>query len=548
MTKTAKIDKFKIAFLKPKAPDKESVRIKTDLEKQIKNVKKLGKTSVAQVLTYGANDLRKKDPKYMSDLLGYKIIKHWDEPEELKLWAANFGNPQEVADVISALLKSKKSPQMALECWRMLGDDYRISSICFEIAPDLLVNEAVDMIGQNKIPTVTGEKFKAAVAAKTFRKLGPDKVPDVYKRTLTVDDAEDLADTDPVGFAKTFLTGVDPKNVTTLLRSPNVREALRKIKTDDDKPENKHKKKGKTEYDKLCENAPLLRYMDSVGERLAKLPKDLPPARLTGVIFEELLSKDNVLGMTYYTNSLTSVDELLGSSREKQIKKIDDKKELMKSKLKEGEVDPNLESHPDVPGAQCDELVSLLTALTAGMLGLDDAQIKQVCHHHIYKGMVLTKDMSTFPGGLLPKTFGGNVYGDGPSRTGQVLFTGGADDGVANAHTILKVGDMQYDAVLGTSGKDVTDSVADEFEPWDKTGYVSQKDGTPIYVSKSKRGTGMWVVNEPGLTAATNKHGFGTGYRVTANLATYAVPTGTWVAKPTKDDKTSETESESEEK
>ena len=103
------------------------------------------------------------------------------------------------------------------------------------------------------------------------------------------------------------------------------------------------------------------------------------------------------------------------------------------------------------------------------------------------------------------------------------MFTGITLVADPNAHTYLDVGGMKYDAVLGTKGKEVDDSIADEFGPWVKTTWVLKSNQDEfVWVSKSKK-TANWVIKEPGLKVAANKNGFGTAYRLTTKPENYVV-------------------------
>jgi hypothetical protein len=258
---------------------------------------------------------------------------------------------------------------------------------------------------------------------------------------------------------------------------------------------------------------PMLALFDKVNKVMAKLDvdeKDKPKAAVA-TLFEQLLAKDSPLKATYYTNNHTRpVDILVADSKKAQAnvtKKLNDAPKEDKDVM------------PEEPAAQCDELVSLLKSMTEAVLGPgSDVEVK----HIVIPSMVLTVPLSGLPGGMLKKTFEGNVYDDSKTRTGQVLFTGITDGSDPNAHTYLEVGGMKYDAVLGTKGKEVDDSIADEFGPWDKTTWVlKDKKEEAVWVSKSKR-TANYAIKEPGLDAPANKNGFKTAYRLTKKPEKYA--------------------------
>lgn len=174
---------------------------------------------------------------------------------------------------------------------------------------------------------------------------------------------------------------------------------------------------------------------------------------------------------------------------------------------------------PDQPAMQCDELVTVLKSTMEAALGPNSGV---ECKHIVIKSMVLTQPINTLPGGLLKNTFGGNVYNDSNSLTKQVMFSGNDFGATPDAHTYLDVGGMLYDAVLGTRGKAVTDAVADEFGNWEKDKWVTKDDAkTPVWVASSKKGTGFFVIKQPGLKAAANSNGFSTAYRLTKDVSKY---------------------------
>jgi hypothetical protein len=512
MSKTAKIRKFKIAFMKPKQTDKAAVKIKTDIEKSVKSMKE-------QVTGDGENELRdlvkqlsEKDKKYMDELIQYKITKHWDDPEELKFWMKYCSTPDLNETIVKGMLSDKPKPDLVAQCWRRMMHQPEIADLCYKLFPAEIEEEAVKVLAEGKNIVVPKDR-ETDLVRRVFEEGNGDKLGGYYKTCVNPDDVEEMATKNPGGFIKAFVKGQKVDVKMKFLGDPKVLAALQN---------------GGKEWTELAKTTPLLPFLDKAKSRV----RDDAPNKKAGVInalFAEVLAPDGVLGLTYYTNSLTPVPNMLASTREDQIKEVKARKEGIKKsieaekelKKKKGDTTPvdtdQLDRHPDGPGTQCDVLVSLMTTLVGATLGPDEP-----CKHIVFKGMVLTDKMSKFPGGLLSSSFGGNVFDDSNSLTGQVLFTGGADDGVSNAHTILEVNGMQYDAVLGTSGPDLSHTVVDEFPAWDKTGYVTL-DNKPIRVSKSTK-SDYWIINEPGLKAAPNKHGFGSAYRMTNNPGKYIKP------------------------
>jgi len=509
MSKTAKIKKFKVAFLKPKQTNKKMVKIKTDIEKAVKTLKKGHDDDVEKKLVELSQVLSDQDEDYMKELIQYKLVKHWDEPEELKFWMSKCSTPETNVEIVEKMLSDKPNKDMVVDCWNRMRGQHEIADLCYALFPAAVEDEMVKVMltGANAhMP----KGLESKLARRVFEEGNGDKLNSFFKSNLAPDDVEAMAKKKPDDFIKVFVKGQTVDTKMRFLGDPKIRQAL---------------EAGGTEWTELAKTTPLLPFLDKAKKR--ELPAPNKEAAVINSLFAEVLAPDGVLGLTYYTNSLTPVPNMLASKREDQVKAVTDRKEGIKesiklekeTKKKKGDTSEvgtdQLDAHPDGPGTQCDVLVSLMTTLIGSTLGPG-----VTCKHKVFKGMVLTDKMSKFPGGLLSSTFGGNVFDDSDTLTGQVLFTGGADDGVSNAHTILEVNGMQYDAVLGTSGKDLSHTVVDEYPAWDKTGYLSVADKKPIRVSKSTK-TAYWIINEPGLKAAANKHGFGTAYRMTNNPMKY---------------------------
>ncbi|MBL9083243.1 MAG: hypothetical protein JNK76_15625 [Planctomycetales bacterium] len=518
MSKTAKIKKFKYAFLKPKQTRKDLVKTKTDIEKAIKSLKKGSDDDVEKKLKQAVDDLTYIDEDYMKELIQYKLVKHWDEPEELKFWMTKCSKPETNVEVVKKILSDKPNKDMVVDCWKKMRGQHEIADLCYDLFPDEVEEEIVKVMLEGKNAHMPKDR-ESKLARRIFEEGNGDKLNSYYKSGLAPEDLQAMAKKKPSEFIKTFVQGQSVDAKTKILSDPKLRESL---------------KAGGPEWTELAKTTPLLPFLEKA--KLRERPAPNKEASVIDSLFAEVLAPDGTLGLTYYTNSLTPVPNMLASTKDDQVKAVKERKEgIAKAiesekelKKKKGDTTPvdtdQLDRHPDGPGTQCDVLVSLMTTLIGSTLGPD---VK--CKHKVFKGMVLTDKMSKFPGGLLSSSFGGNVFDDSDTLTGQVLFTGGADDGVSNAHTILEVNGMQYDAVLGTSGKDLSHTVVDEYPAWDKTNYLSL-DGKPIRVSKSTK-TAYWIINEPGLKAAPNKHGFGTAYRMTDKPEKYikakdSIPTG----------------------
>jgi hypothetical protein len=508
MTKEAKIKKFKFAFLKPAAPNKELVKLKTKMEKEMKAASKKGLGSAqreaAENIQKMLKEIHEKDPKYYQQLLSYKMTKHWGEPREFTVWAEKAVQEDDVVKFLDDMMGDNPSDDMVAECFFHVPKIVPMIKKCWDKAPDRIVQLGVAYVEKNKSRHACDlAPFQSKVALELFKKGKRDESVAGLGSFIQSEDAREMAKLDPAGYTKLFLEGASPTAKMSLLKDPEVRAAI---------------SRDKATWKKLSESAPVLSFFDTVQAKIESkdpAPDDLA-AEMAEAVFDELLTEGNALGMTYYTNTFTPPSLMMASSPE-------DIKKRIAENHKKGDKD----SMPDQPAAQCDELVTVLKYVMEGALGSSSGV---ACKHIVIPGMVLTVPINTLPGGLLKNTFGGNVYDDSTpgTLTKQVLFTGNDFGDAPNAHTYLDVGGVLYDAVLGTKGKAVTDAVAEEFGVWDKTGYESVAyPGTDIYVAKSKS-TGNYIVKESddrgALKAAANRAGFSTAYRLTtaANLARYA--------------------------
>jgi hypothetical protein len=522
MAKTAQIKKFKIAFLKPQAPSKELVTLKTKIEKQMKTASK--KLSADQREAEGKveqllKQVHKQDPQYCQKLVNYKLTKHWDEPSEFAVWARKAPNQKDVVDFLDGMMGDSPSEDLISSVFSHAPTTDAITSKCWNLAPDRLVQDGVAFVEKHHSAHPCDQPaFQSKVALEIFKKGKHDDVVSILGRHIQPEDVREMAKLDPARFAKVVVEKANNTSKMNLLQDPEVRAALA---TDEEL------------WEKLSESVPMLPFFDAVQTRVeSKKPsKNKLNEVMAEAVFDELLKDGNALGMTYYTNTFTSPSLMLAGSPKEIKQRIDQNRQ-----------GPDKDKMPDQPAAQCDELVTVLKYVMEGALG---AESGVNCKHIVIPGMVLTVPIDTLPGGLLKNTFGGNVFGDAGLNK-QVLFSGNDFGDAPNAHTYLDVGGVLYDAVLGTKGKAVTDAVAEEFGPWNKTGYESVAyPGTPIWVAKSKT-SGNYVLKETDdkgrLESAPNRCGFGTAYRLTANLDRYA----TVAKKPeaTEEDKSEEATSE----
>lgn len=129
------------------------------------------------------------------------------------------------------------------------------------------------------------------------------------------------------------------------------------------------------------------------------------------------------------------------------------------------------------------------------------------------KQALLTKPLAGVPGGLIPKTFKGNVQLANGKWTNQIFFTGVTETKEPNSHTWLVINGRPYDAVLGTRGADVEAARQGSFTQ------VSVKDDTGTKWEKVWRdpaGNTLKILD--GVKPPANPMGFGTAYRYTPKV------------------------------
>ena len=241
-------------------------------------------------------------------------------------------------------------------------------------------------------------------------------------------------------------------------------------------------------WKKLADTMPVLSVGEAAKKRVGK--DDATPQELTEAIFDCVLENDGI-ELTYFTNPLDSDHALLGGPWRKGQKG---------TRGASRELESQGYDVPDKPATQCHNLKGVVKQMVIQTLG-DKVKIEE---DHI-AGMLLTKPISGMPGGLLPNTFGGNVYDENDKLTGQAMFTG---VGGSQSHTWLRIDGVDFDPVLGTRGPAVKAAKADEFT-W----------VVPDLVGKGTKGD--FIIKDPKLKPAPNKNGFGSAYRLTKDPTKY---------------------------
>src|SRR5437870_2340587 len=106
MVKKANIDEFKRAFRKPKRVKGVAKKDKEALEKAANDLMEGDYAKRRETFETKAGDLYRDKPAYFTELLTYKLAKHWDEGDEEGFWLSHapaqavtdaldniFGNP-----------------------------------------------------------------------------------------------------------------------------------------------------------------------------------------------------------------------------------------------------------------------------------------------------------------------------------------------------------------------------------------------------------------------------------------------------------------------
>lgn len=486
MAKKFTVDQFKITFAKPPAPKGVSKK-KDSLES---HAKRFGKDdSAGGDFAELAAEIYRENADYYVDLLSYKVAKHWKDSDK-KIWWNK--SPKEAVEKVLNRLYEKKDlgEKEILEEIETNGSEL-FSNFLYDKHPDLLMTAA-----RKKISELSGkelEKFgsllpvdaRTALLKESFT-TGNDSAAKACNGVfpfLPLNEQMDLAKSAPKFFVKNvfFPAHENGENALQMLKNPQWRDILKKD------PEC---------WEMLTDRIPALSVGKTGAELAAKrleeeakrqnatsIPEPTQEQIVDGVF--DSLCQNKGIKLTYFTNPIDTDHALLGGASELDERFKNDKIEQLKAQGYD---------IPDKPATQCHNLKKFLMDTLSINFG-PTVRLEE----GVIRGMLLTKPIDKMPGGLLPNTFGGNVRDERGTLTKQVMFTG---MGGVNSHTWIIVNGVAYDAVLGTKGTAVGDSVADEF-----TWVVAD------VLAKGK--SGQYIIKDPALEVAPNKHGFGTCYRLT---------------------------------
>jgi hypothetical protein len=127
---------------------------------------------------------------------------------------------------------------------------------------------------------------------------------------------------------------------------------------------------------------------------------------------------------------------------------------------------------------------------------------------HIYEA-VLTEPLQTLPGGLIAKTYKGNVFDDFYVPTNQIFFS--ADRGT-NSHTWSVINGKPYDPLFGTRGDEVAEAVQARFQRTNREGVWRQIGEGAVYLIKKED-----------LKNPDSVHGLSSGYVITEHPRRHGV-------------------------
>lgn len=231
-------------------------------------------------------------------------------------------------------------------------------------------------------------------------------------------------------------------------------------------------------YAAFAGDAPQLRVVENV---MGALPAHATAGQVVDAIFQAIITNTSI-DVTYIATQLTPVEHILTGDTEPR-------RALHAQQLLA------LPAIPAIPATDCHHLVTTFEAILKSY-----PRLNVDCERVTLTKAVLTQPLDTMPGGLIAKTFAGNVFDEAGATTRQIFFTG--EDGV-NSHSWLKVGGKSYDILFGTTGAAVQGAVAGQFVKTKDPQVYRQVDG------------GSFLITDPALPVPANAYSFSTAYRLT---------------------------------
>lgn len=469
MGKKYTIDEFKLSFKKPAQPKGLSSKKKDELEVAASK-------SDNQVFEAISAEIYRAHPDYYVELLSYKLAKHWDATTR-NMWLDR--SPKAAVEKVLDTLIGKGLDDSALEkALADYGGNHLVNQYLVANYPDgaqtVLTKKLLDAKGKERLQEIRNAPL--VVQEKWFQEGQKNKNADLVRAgvvafsMLSKDQQRLIAAEDPMFFVDNLLQEFKRNdNAVDIFKDKALMAELRN---------------DAAAWKKLVKSTPILSLSDAACKRTGK---DKPgKAEMTGALFDALVNNDGI-DLTYFTCTLDQDRAVLTGMNDDDLKNRTEKAQELGV------------AAPDKPATQCHNLKGVLKqAVQANVTGavIEEGQIVN---------MLLTKPLSGMPGGLLPKSFGGNVRDDKGSLTGQVMFTG---VGGFQSHTWLIIDGVAFDPVLGTKGDQVAASVAEKFD-WQ----------VPEIFGKGNKGN--YIVKDPGSKPAPNSNGFGTCYRLTKHPENY---------------------------
>ena len=511
-------DEFKAAFKaikKPKAPDSGAKKQKSKLETAVDKAEDWDDPKFKQL----AQDLYDENPDYMVDLIAYKFAKHFDEGSQEKPFWTNQVPKEALQKALAKVVPgdmSDKLTQVTLEKSLLgKGTQDNTAKVIYERDPEgttefamakwseaysrgdeelakkwagVMPNTREGVLLKFDQITSTGNADAARAYAIQLSQLTKDDEdtavdPTSVDRGLEQKELDHeailgVAKANPTLFVSQILPGLKAQNnFVEIVTQPELQSLL--------------KKKAPKEWEKLVAETPVLSLLGDV-EKEIKRKKLTDPAKMVGEMFDAIMNNRGI-PLAYATNTIDNNRVILSGGTE------DDKKSREKTKEVMGD------ACPDLPATQCHMLLHLTEEMMNLCPGLNK---KPKITQGTINNILLTKPLASIPGkGLLDKTFGGNVFDEGGKSTDQILFTG---DSGKNSHTWVVIDGVEYDPVLGTRGKQVGESIGDQFD-WLIEDRVARGSGGN-FIIKGAEGTPK---------PKANKMGFSSGYLLTQQPQKY---------------------------
>jgi hypothetical protein len=244
------------------------------------------------------------------------------------------------------------------------------------------------------------------------------------------------------------------------------------------------------DYATFAADTPQLRVVAGVK---AAAPADATKRHIVNAIFRAIIDNTGI-DIAYMATALTPTAHALTGDTEA-------------SQALHAQQAVMLPGIPDVPATDCHHLLSIFETILRSYPDLDP-DLERVT----LTSAVMTGRLTDTPGGLIAKTFDGNVFNDLGVSLGRIFFTG--EDGM-NSHSWVKANGRSYDILFGTSGVNVRDAVDGEFV---KTKLAS------VY---RETGGARFLIATPTLAVPANPYSFTTAYRLTDDPSRHGIDPAT---------------------